>query len=191
MIAGARRGGARPGRVTLGATGWSLPPSRCSPTPPPAEHELALAVVGAHMSGLPLNDELTRRGGRLLRATTTAPRLPPLRAGRRPAGTARTRSHAATRVLPSRSRSGPSRSPGSARSCRRSRNRSASARSSSPTAASQRLPRRGRRCHRRPRHHPSRRLARLSRHAAERPLSERRRSGWSRRACRPPGSAAR
>lgn len=33
----------------------------------------ALAVVGAHMSGLPLNPELTRRGARFLRRTRTAP----------------------------------------------------------------------------------------------------------------------
>ncbi len=58
--------------VTLGATGWTLPPA-AEPEAVPAPHELALAVVGAHMSGLPLNHELTRRGGRLLRATTTAP----------------------------------------------------------------------------------------------------------------------
>lgn len=35
--------------------------------------ELALAVVGAHMSGMPLNGELTARGARLLRRTQTAP----------------------------------------------------------------------------------------------------------------------
>ncbi len=34
---------------------------------------LRLAVVGAHMSGLPLNERLTSRGARLVRATTTAP----------------------------------------------------------------------------------------------------------------------
>jgi allophanate hydrolase len=34
---------------------------------------LRLAVVGAHMSGLPLNPELTELGGRLLRADRTAP----------------------------------------------------------------------------------------------------------------------
>lgn len=36
--------------------------------------EFAIAVCGAHMSGMPLNHELTGRGARLLRATTTAPR---------------------------------------------------------------------------------------------------------------------
>ena len=34
----------------------------------------AIALVGAHMSGLPLNAELTSRGARLLRRTRTAPR---------------------------------------------------------------------------------------------------------------------
>lgn len=33
-----------------------------------------VAVCGAHMSGLPLNDQLVSRGGQLLRATRTAPR---------------------------------------------------------------------------------------------------------------------
>jgi len=32
-----------------------------------------LAVAGAHLSGLPLNGQLTERGARLMRATTTAP----------------------------------------------------------------------------------------------------------------------
>lgn len=35
---------------------------------------IAVAVVGAHMSGLPLNDELTARGARLVGAARTAPR---------------------------------------------------------------------------------------------------------------------
>jgi allophanate hydrolase len=35
--------------------------------------EMAVAVVGAHLSGLPLNGQLTSRGGRFLEATTTAP----------------------------------------------------------------------------------------------------------------------
>lgn len=38
-----------------------------------AEDEIAVAVVGAHLSGLPLNGELTSLGGRLLEATRTAP----------------------------------------------------------------------------------------------------------------------
>ena len=35
--------------------------------------EIELAVVGAHLTGMPLNHQLTTRGGRLLQATTTAP----------------------------------------------------------------------------------------------------------------------
>ena len=41
---------------------------------PAAEPTLAVAVVGAHLSGLPLNGQLTERGGRLAATTTTAPR---------------------------------------------------------------------------------------------------------------------
>lgn len=36
-----------------------------------SEPEIDIAVVGAHLSGMPLNHELTTRGGRLLRATET------------------------------------------------------------------------------------------------------------------------
>lgn len=35
-------------------------------------NEITLAVVGAHLRGMPLNHQLTRRGGRLLEQTTTA-----------------------------------------------------------------------------------------------------------------------
>jgi allophanate hydrolase len=38
-----------------------------------AEGEIAIAVVGAHLSGMALNGELTTLNGRLLKATTTAP----------------------------------------------------------------------------------------------------------------------
>ena len=57
---------------SLGATEHVLPDSN-PPTPGPGPGEYALAVVGAHMSGLPLNHELTSRGGRFLKAATTAP----------------------------------------------------------------------------------------------------------------------
>jgi allophanate hydrolase len=40
---------------------------------PATQATLTLAVVGAHLQGLPLNGQLTERGARLLRATTTAP----------------------------------------------------------------------------------------------------------------------
>ncbi len=36
------------------------------------EGEIAIAVVGAHLSGMPLNGELHALGGRLLEATTTS-----------------------------------------------------------------------------------------------------------------------
>ncbi len=36
-----------------------------------SDGEIEIAVVGAHLSGMPLNCELTSRGGRLLRATET------------------------------------------------------------------------------------------------------------------------
>ena len=39
----------------------------------PLPGEIALAVVGAHMSGLPLNHELTSRAGRYLQTAATAP----------------------------------------------------------------------------------------------------------------------
>jgi allophanate hydrolase len=39
----------------------------------PALPAVALAVAGAHLSGQPLNHQLTERGARLVRATTTAP----------------------------------------------------------------------------------------------------------------------
>ncbi len=38
-----------------------------------AEGEIEIAVVGAHLSGLPLNGEVTGLGGRFLRATRTSP----------------------------------------------------------------------------------------------------------------------
>lgn len=35
--------------------------------------EMAIAVVGAHMQGFPLNHQLTNKGGRFLKRTNTAP----------------------------------------------------------------------------------------------------------------------
>ncbi|MBB4302788.1 allophanate hydrolase [Rhodobium orientis] len=58
--------------TTLGATGASLPQAAPLSSGPAAD-EIELAVVGAHMSGMPLNGELTRLGARFLRATRTAP----------------------------------------------------------------------------------------------------------------------
>jgi allophanate hydrolase len=57
---------------SLGATGRALPP-QAAPDPLGAE-ETALFCVGAHMSGLSLNDGLLRLGGRFVRVAATAPR---------------------------------------------------------------------------------------------------------------------
>jgi allophanate hydrolase len=58
--------------TTIGATGRALPP--LAPLPPTAPAgTLELAVVGAHLSGLPLNHELRSAGGTFLRAVETVP----------------------------------------------------------------------------------------------------------------------
>jgi allophanate hydrolase len=57
---------------TLGATGWPRRSPRLSEAGVGAD-EIAVAVCGAHMSGLPLNPELTGRGARFLKACRTAP----------------------------------------------------------------------------------------------------------------------
>ncbi|MFK4704371.1 allophanate hydrolase [Roseateles asaccharophilus] len=44
-----------------------------APVWPASEPTLPLAVVGAHLSGMPLNSQLTERGATLREATTTAP----------------------------------------------------------------------------------------------------------------------
>jgi len=60
--------------LPLGATGQALP----APQPvqglraSTAPASLKLAVVGAHLSGMPLNHQLTERGATLLEATTTS-----------------------------------------------------------------------------------------------------------------------
>ncbi|WBU31223.1 allophanate hydrolase [Rhodopseudomonas palustris] len=58
--------------VTLGASSTKVPaPVEASSTA--AANEIELVVVGAHLSGMPLNHELTSRGARFLRAIPTAP----------------------------------------------------------------------------------------------------------------------
>jgi len=58
--------------VSLGATSWTIPePAQRTPTT--LVDEIAVAMVGAHMSGLPLNGEVTRLGGRFLFTSKTAP----------------------------------------------------------------------------------------------------------------------
>ena len=58
--------------VPLGATGKPLPPAppRATDAPPDT---VALAVVGAHLSGMPLNHELTERGATFVKAAKTEP----------------------------------------------------------------------------------------------------------------------
>jgi allophanate hydrolase len=58
--------------LPMGATGKPQPPlARLSAAPQPGE--IAIAVVGAHMSGMPLNSELKFHGARFLEAQKTAP----------------------------------------------------------------------------------------------------------------------
>ncbi|MSQ59878.1 MAG: allophanate hydrolase [Betaproteobacteria bacterium] len=57
--------------LPMGATGFILPNVEFQRQP--ANANVRVAVCGAHMSGLPLNRELTERGGRLVRATRSAP----------------------------------------------------------------------------------------------------------------------
>ncbi|QBK06296.1 allophanate hydrolase [Hylemonella gracilis] len=62
--------------LTQGATGEPLPAPLPIPglrSPSAAPSTVRVAVVGAHLSGMPLNTQLTERGARLLAQTTTAP----------------------------------------------------------------------------------------------------------------------
>ena len=59
--------------LPLGATGWPHPAEPPAESQPPARSSLPLAVVGAHLSGQPLNHQLTERGARLLRSARTSP----------------------------------------------------------------------------------------------------------------------
>ncbi|WP_093104661.1 allophanate hydrolase [Variovorax sp. CF079] len=58
--------------VPLGATGAPLPAPEALPLIA-AEPMVRLAVVGAHLSGMPLNGQLTERGATLVAQTATAP----------------------------------------------------------------------------------------------------------------------
>jgi allophanate hydrolase len=58
--------------LPLGALGVPQPPLLPLPAAVKAG-EIAIAVVGAHLSGMPLNGELRVLGGRLLEATRTSP----------------------------------------------------------------------------------------------------------------------
>lgn len=58
--------------LPLGASNLALPPLLPLQAVPAAD-EVALAVVGAHLSGMPLNHELRQAGARFLEATKTSP----------------------------------------------------------------------------------------------------------------------
>ena len=59
--------------LTLGATGWALPPAAAATITAPRIEGIPLVVVGAHLSGMPLNRDLVAAGACFDRATTTAP----------------------------------------------------------------------------------------------------------------------
>ena len=58
--------------LTLGATPWPLPPLESLPTVAD-DDSIALVVVGAHLSGMPLNGQLTALNARFERAIATTP----------------------------------------------------------------------------------------------------------------------
>ena len=59
--------------LAQGALGLPLPAPRAIPgLAAPGAGTLPIAVVGAHLSGMPLNGQLTERGATLLRTTTTS-----------------------------------------------------------------------------------------------------------------------
>ena len=59
-------------KLTMGANGLSQPPLASLPAGVRGD-EIAIAVVGAHLSGMVLNSELKALGGRLLEQARTAP----------------------------------------------------------------------------------------------------------------------
>jgi allophanate hydrolase len=59
-------------RLPMGARSLPQPPLAVIPTGPSGD-EIAIAVVGAHLSGMALNGELKALGGRLLEQASTAP----------------------------------------------------------------------------------------------------------------------
>jgi allophanate hydrolase len=58
--------------LTQGATGEALPAPQSLAGLQDSAATLKIAVVGAHLSGMPLNSQLTERGAQLSQATTTA-----------------------------------------------------------------------------------------------------------------------
>ena len=70
MLAGLGQAWQRATGLTMGATGVAL--SDEPDLNPPGQHEVEIAVVGAHLSGGPLNHELLNADARLVRTTRTA-----------------------------------------------------------------------------------------------------------------------
>jgi allophanate hydrolase len=60
-------------KLQLGALGVAHPPLAATAQAPAAADEIALAVVGAHLFGMPLNGDLRVARGRLIETTRTAP----------------------------------------------------------------------------------------------------------------------
>jgi allophanate hydrolase len=58
---------------TMGAGGWPLPADDEVPPPFMPTGQVRVAVCGAHLSGLPLNGQLTARGARLVGAVRSSP----------------------------------------------------------------------------------------------------------------------
>jgi allophanate hydrolase len=58
--------------VKLGATAFELPPLAPVFRDPAGDAHVTVAVVGAHLSGMPLNHQLTQRDARLIETTHTA-----------------------------------------------------------------------------------------------------------------------
>jgi allophanate hydrolase len=58
--------------LPLGALNYPQP-RPAAPIPAPANGEISIAVVGAHLSGMPLNSELRAAGARLIAGCKTAP----------------------------------------------------------------------------------------------------------------------
>lgn len=59
--------------TTAGAGAVALPADQALADAPAPSGQVRVAVCGAHLSGLPLNGQLTSRGGRLVAATRSAP----------------------------------------------------------------------------------------------------------------------
>jgi len=58
--------------LPLGATGWPQPATELA-EPPCSDDAIELVVVGAHLSGMPLNRQLKELGAQFVRAIRTAP----------------------------------------------------------------------------------------------------------------------